>query len=75
MTWRDTAPDGYHYGVMFNDGSVGEWFCGRTQRERCEAEARGLVAEQLERHGRHDDIRAVRRKPGGEWEEYGKASD
>ena len=30
------APDGYRYGVMFNDGSVTEIWNGRTQRQRAE---------------------------------------
>ena len=59
------APDGYRYGVMFNDGSVGEWFNGRTQREQAEREA-----AQCNQMFPRDNITVARRRPGGPWERH-----
>ena len=75
------ASDGYRYGVMFGDGSVGEWYNGESQRQRAEEEARAIVDEQLAKYGRHDHISVARRLPGGPWERLkspvrkGKADD
>lgn len=57
------APDGYRYGVMYNDGSVGEWFNGRTQRERAAALAAADAVEFAP-----DNITLARKRPGGRWE-------
>ena len=62
------APDGYRYGVMFQDGSVADRWNGRTQRERCAAYAREVVADQEARVGRHDHITVARRRPHETWE-------
>ena len=62
------APDGYRYGVMFNDGSVAERWTGRTQRERAEDYARRVVAAQMDWCGRHDHITLARHLPGEPWE-------
>ena len=56
------APDGYRYGVMFNDGSVSEIWNGRTQRERATEEVARLAAE----HSR-DHITLARMRPGEAW--------
>lgn len=40
------AEDGYRYGVMFNDGSVAEYWNGKTQRYHAEA----YLAKVLEEH-------------------------
>lgn len=57
------APDGYRYGVMYSDGSVGEWFNGRTQRARAAA----MAAEDAVRYA-PDNITLARKRPGGRWE-------
>ena len=57
------APDGYRYGVMFNDGSVMEIWNGTTQREKARECANALVKKY-----RGDDITAARRLPGQPWE-------
>jgi hypothetical protein len=59
------APDGYQYGVRFNDGAVTARWNGSTQRQRAEAEAERLAVEYAP-----DNIVAVRRRPGSEWETY-----
>lgn len=76
MTHADNqlAPDGYRYGVMFNDGSVAERWNGRTQRERAQEYAAAVVARQIayiaERQldWQHDNITLARRLPNGRWE-------
>lgn len=50
------APDGYQYGVRFNDGSIRDSWNGRTQRERAIAELVRLRAEYP-----RDDMALVRR--------------
>ena len=62
------SADGYRYGVMFNDGSVMAKWNGKTQRERAEEEIREIIAQQLERSGRHDNIRLARRTLQMDWE-------
>lgn len=57
------APDGYQYGVMFNDGAVMKRWTGRTQRQRAEEYAR----ETREKYA-PDNITLARRLPGGSWE-------
>jgi hypothetical protein len=70
------APDGYQYGVRFNDGSVATGWNGSTARQRAEEEARRIVAAQvawLAKRGStrpHDRIEPVRRSPDGDWETY-----
>lgn len=59
------APDGYRYGVMYDDGSVSEVFNGRTQRERAEERA----ARDAERFT-PDNITLARRLPGQPWERH-----
>jgi hypothetical protein len=57
------APDGYQYGVRFNDGSVMAPWNGATQQERAReelAECRKLFP--------NDRLDLVRRVRGGEWE-------
>ena len=62
------APDGYRYGVMFTDGSVAEYWNGRTQRERAEEYAAKVVADQTAwSGGRHDHITLARQRPGEPW--------
>ena len=56
------APDGYRYGVMFNDGSVSERWNGKTQREQAEHEAR-----QCNQLFPRDNITLARRRPGQPW--------
>lgn len=58
-----TAPDGYEYAVMFNDGNVSRPFTGRTQRQRTLEQADALAAEFAP-----DLITAARRLPGRPWE-------
>lgn len=62
------APDGWRYGVRFNDGSVLECWNGRTQRQRAEEFMRAVVAEQLASVGRHDTLTLVRRRAGQGWQ-------
>lgn len=65
------APDGYRYGVMFNDGSVVDYWNGRTQRQQAEEHAAKWSAEAREwANGQWliDPHRVVRRMPGGPWE-------
>lgn len=57
------APDGYRYGVMFNDGSVTERWNGHTQRQRAELHA-WLWALLY----KPDNITLARRLPDGPWE-------
>ena len=59
---NETAPDGYRYGVMFNDGSVEDRWNGRTQRQHAQAEA-----DRLARRYAPDNITLARRLPGQPW--------
>lgn len=64
------APDGYRYGVMFHDGSVADWWNGRTQRERAEEHARRWLEQARESaKGRAfiDTYTVVRHRPGQPW--------
>lgn len=56
------APDGYRYGVMFNDGSVLDRWNGRTQRERASE-----AAERWAREFAPDNITVARRRHGEPW--------
>lgn len=66
------GPDGYRYGVMFNDGSVADYWNGRTQRERAETYRDEVLDEQrkwLAGTGRNpDNITLARQAPGRTWE-------
>lgn len=57
------APDGYRYGVMYDDGSVSTRWNGRTQRERAQAEVDRLGARY-----KRDNITLARWAPGQSWE-------
>lgn len=59
------APDGFRYGVMFNDGSVMTVWNGRTQRQRAEEAARECATR-----WKRDRIVAVRKVVAGPWQEY-----
>jgi hypothetical protein len=56
------APDGYRYGVMFDDGSVAHRWNGATQRERAES----YLAQMLELFP-GDNITLARARPDGTW--------
>ena len=56
------APDGYRYGVMFNDGSVAARWNGKTQRRRAAEYAKNCAAD-----FHPDNITLARWKPGDEW--------
>ena len=62
------APDGYRYGVMFNDGSVTDQWNGSTQRERAAAYVLRILGRQVLSNRRLDYISVCRRKKDGEWE-------
>lgn len=55
--------DGYRYGVMFSDGSVGDHWNGFTQR----AQAARIATNYAALYSR-DNITLARRKKNGEWE-------
>ena len=67
------APDGYQYGVRFQDGGVAARWNGRTQRQRAQAYIEQVQAQQrqwLAERGsdrKPDWLVLVRRRPGGEW--------
>jgi uncharacterized protein YodC (DUF2158 family) len=65
------APDGFRYGMRFRDGSVAEWWNGRTQRARAFEAANRYTAEALDspfaKHYRSGEYLVVRRSPGGPW--------
>lgn len=68
------APDGYRYGVMFNDGSVMHIWNGATQRQHAEDAAAEMLLQQItylaERSSdrKPDNITVARLGPNGEWE-------
>ena len=66
------APDGYRYGVMFNDGSVSHRWNGANQRERAQEAAATILLEQITylrgTDRQPDNITLCRRLPDGEWE-------
>lgn len=53
------AEDGYRYGVMFGDGSVAEYWNGKTQRYHAEA----YLAKVLEEHRRWREAGAAEGMP------------
>lgn len=57
------APDGYEYGVMFNDGSVMHPWNGATMRDQARR-----AASRLARQYYPDNITLARRRPGDQWE-------
>lgn len=63
MNGNRYAPDGYRYGVMFNDGSVTNRWNGHSQRERAE---RYLAMCKEAYPG--DNITLARQAPGENWE-------
>lgn len=66
------APDGYRYGVMFDDGAVADLWNGSTQRERAEeylAKTLAFVSNALHRPSR-DRITLARMRSGEPWERY-----
>lgn len=64
------APDGYRYGVMFEDGSIADLWNGTTQRERAEqyaVDTLEFLTTALRRPPR-DRITLARMKLGEPWE-------
>jgi hypothetical protein len=64
------APDGYRYGVMFDDGSVADLWNGESQRERAEQyleSTAGWLATTLGRPST-DRITLARMALGEPWE-------
>lgn len=57
------SPDGYRYGVMFQDGSVIHHWNGQTQRTRAE-----WFLQYWQEVCPGDHITLARRRPGGLWE-------
>lgn len=69
------APDGFQYGVRFQDGSVASPWNGSTQRTRAEvalvrlAEAHEAWIARRGEEARPHPYAIVRRRPGQAWEE------
>lgn len=71
------APDGYRYGVMFDDGSIADLWNGRTQRERAEQYLADTVTFLTDSLGRppRDRITLARMKLGEPWERLDEMVD